>query len=120
MHDAAAPAGIPKSEAASASANNSQAVTASDHAAPASPQAQPTDVKHVSAAAPAPPPQEPTPQGHLQREASPNIAVPSPQTPKQAPVKIVQNKERKLRILFDKADRITMNFTMNQKIAYSN
>ena len=37
-------------------------------------------------------------------------------------MKTVQNQEstRKIKILFDKADKLTMNFTMNQKIAYSN
>ena len=107
---AAAPAlaVITKSQAASASANNSQAVTASVHAVPAFP--QPTDVtapKKDSAAVPAPTPQELTSQDHLQRDVSPNLAVPTSQIPIQASVKIVHNQES-TRKLFDKADRITM------------
>ena len=118
QEQAAAPADVTKFKADSAPANIAQAATASIHAAPALLQTNAVTVpKKVSAAVPAPPPQE-----QLSQEAPPNLAVPASQTPRQAPVKIVQDQEstRKMKILLDKADRITMNFTMNHKIAYSN
>ena len=107
--------------AAPITAQISEAVSASPHLAATAVSLQ--QATHARQQDPAAVPALPS-QGDLQQETfqSPP-AVPAFEPPEHSPVtktKHTPEEIRKINLLYDKADKITMNFTSNYKIAYSN